>query len=40
MDQWVMNLVISFIVAAATEITSNSATATLLMPIVAELVND
>ncbi|VDI01092.1 Hypothetical predicted protein [Mytilus galloprovincialis] len=37
MDLWVMNLVICLIVAAATEITSNSATATLLMPIMAEL---
>lgn len=35
-----MNLVICLIVAAATEITSNSATATLLMPIMAELVSD
>lgn len=39
MDIWVMNLIICLIVAGATEITSNSATATLLMPIMAELVN-
>ncbi|XP_052074639.1 solute carrier family 13 member 2-like isoform X1 [Mytilus californianus] len=37
MDIWVMNLIICLIVAGATEITSNSATATLLMPIMAEL---
>jgi di/tricarboxylate transporter len=34
-----MNLIICLIVAGATEITSNSATATLLMPIMAELVS-
>lgn len=39
MDLWVMNLIICLIVAGATEITSNSATATLLMPIMAELVS-
>ena len=33
-----MNLIICLIVAGATEVTSNSATATLLMPIMAELV--
>jgi len=39
MDVWIMNLIICLIVAGATEITSNSATATLLMPIMAELVS-
>lgn len=33
-----MNLIICLIVAGATEVTSNTATATLLMPILAELV--
>lgn len=37
LDLKVMNLIICLIVAGATEITSNSATATLLMPIMAEL---
>ncbi|GFO09946.1 solute carrier family 13 member 2 [Plakobranchus ocellatus] len=37
LDPWLFNLVISMIVAMATEITSNTATATLLMPIMAEL---
>ncbi|KAK3084784.1 hypothetical protein FSP39_018980 [Pinctada imbricata] len=37
LDPWVMNLVICLIVAAATEVTSNSATSTLLMPIMFEL---
>ncbi|KAL4223677.1 hypothetical protein ACF0H5_017145 [Mactra antiquata] len=37
MDKWVMNLIICLIVAGATEITSNTATATLLMPILKEL---
>lgn len=36
-EPWVMNLILSLIIAAATEITSNSATATILMPIMAEL---
>jgi di/tricarboxylate transporter len=39
LDLKVMNLIICLIVAGATEITSNSATATLLMPIMAELVS-
>lgn len=38
MDKWVMNLIICLIVAGATEVTSNTATATLLMPILKELV--
>lgn len=37
MDDWVMNLIISLIVAAATEVSSNTATATLLMPILLQL---
>ncbi|KAL5017414.1 hypothetical protein ScPMuIL_007003 [Solemya velum] len=37
MEPWVMNLALSLLVAAATEVTSNTATATLLLPIVAEL---
>lgn len=36
-EPWVMNLILSLIIAGATEITSNSATATILMPIMAEL---
>lgn len=36
-DPWVMNLLLSAIVAAATEVTSNTATATLLLPILAKL---
>ncbi|XP_061189816.1 Na(+)/citrate cotransporter-like isoform X2 [Saccostrea echinata] len=36
-EPWVMNLILSLAIAAATEITSNSATATILMPIMAEL---
>ncbi|GFN79942.1 solute carrier family 13 member 2, partial [Plakobranchus ocellatus] len=38
LDKWVLNLVLCLIVAAATEVTSNTATATLLMPIMANLV--
>ncbi|GFO48016.1 solute carrier family 13 member 2 [Plakobranchus ocellatus] len=37
LDKWVLNLVLCLIVAAATEVTSNTATATLLMPIMANL---
>lgn len=37
MDSWIMNMIICFIVAGATEVTSNTATATLLMPILSEL---
>ncbi|XP_021377608.1 solute carrier family 13 member 2-like isoform X2 [Mizuhopecten yessoensis] len=37
LDPWVMNMVLCFIVAGATEITSNTATASLLMPIMFEL---
>ncbi|KAJ8313095.1 hypothetical protein KUTeg_010468 [Tegillarca granosa] len=36
-EPWVMNLILCIIVALATEVTSNSATATLLMPVMAEL---
>ncbi|XP_025089959.1 solute carrier family 13 member 5-like [Pomacea canaliculata] len=36
-EPWLINLVITIAVAMATEITSNTATATLLMPIMAEL---
>lgn len=38
MDSWVMNMLVCFIVAGVTEVTSNTATATLLMPILSELV--
>ncbi|KAK7087465.1 Na(+)/citrate cotransporter-like [Littorina saxatilis] len=34
---WVLNLILSFVVAAATEVTSNVAIATLLMPIMSEI---
>ncbi|XP_076434734.1 Na(+)/citrate cotransporter-like isoform X2 [Babylonia areolata] len=37
LDPWLLNLIICTAVAMATEVTSNVATATLLMPIVAEL---
>lgn len=37
LDPWVLNLIICTAVAMATEVTSNTATATLLMPIMAEL---
>ncbi|CAG5120254.1 unnamed protein product [Candidula unifasciata] len=37
LDPWVLNLVLCLIVATITEVTSNSATATLLMPILANL---
>ncbi|XP_045172067.2 solute carrier family 13 member 2-like isoform X2 [Mercenaria mercenaria] len=37
LDDWVLNLIVCLIVAGATEVTSNTATATLLMPILAEL---
>ncbi|XP_069135427.1 solute carrier family 13 member 2-like isoform X3 [Argopecten irradians] len=37
LKSWAMNLILCLIVAGATEITSNTATATLLMPIMAEL---
>ncbi|KAK3592647.1 hypothetical protein CHS0354_034725 [Potamilus streckersoni] len=36
-EPWVMNLIICSIVAAATEVTSNTATCTLMMPILAKL---
>ncbi|XP_056017073.1 solute carrier family 13 member 2-like isoform X2 [Ostrea edulis] len=36
-EPWVMNLVLCFIVAAATEVTSNTAICTLMMPIMKEL---
>ena len=38
-DPWVMNLIFSLIVAAATEVTSNTAMATLLMPILVQVVS-
>jgi sodium-dependent dicarboxylate transporter 2/3/5 len=37
-EPWVMNLVLCFIVAAATEVTSNTAICSLMMPIMSELV--
>ncbi|BFZ18249.1 hypothetical protein BsWGS_21288 [Bradybaena similaris] len=37
LDGWVLNLVLCLIVATVTEVTSNSATAALLMPILANL---
>ncbi|XP_060085746.1 Na(+)/citrate cotransporter-like [Ylistrum balloti] len=37
LDAWMLNMVLCFIVAGATEITSNTATASLLMPIMFEL---
>ncbi|KAL4218029.1 hypothetical protein ACF0H5_022767 [Mactra antiquata] len=37
LDPWLLNLVICFIVAAATEVTSNTATTSLMLPIIAEL---
>ncbi|XP_052224933.1 Na(+)/citrate cotransporter-like [Dreissena polymorpha] len=37
LDPWVLNLVLCYIVAALTEMTSNTATCTLMMPIVANL---
>lgn len=37
MTPWVMNMILAFIVSIGTEVTSNTATATLLMPIMAEL---
>ncbi|KAK3084779.1 hypothetical protein FSP39_018790 [Pinctada imbricata] len=36
-EPWVMNMVLCFIVAAATEVTSNTAICTLIMPIMAQL---
>lgn len=36
-EPWVMNLVLCFIVAAATEVTSNTAICSLMMPIMSEL---
>ena len=38
-DTWVMNLVICCIVAAATEVTSNTATSQLLLPIMFTMVS-
>lgn len=37
LEPWVLNLVLCYIVAAATEVTSNTATCTLMMPILANL---
>lgn len=37
-EPWLMNLVLCFIVAGATEVTSNTAICTLMMPIMKELV--
>ncbi|KAL3857546.1 hypothetical protein ACJMK2_012200 [Sinanodonta woodiana] len=37
LEPWVMNLILCFIVATATEVTSNAATCTLMMPILAKL---
>ncbi|KAK3083871.1 hypothetical protein FSP39_004398 [Pinctada imbricata] len=39
-EPWVLNLIICSLTAAATEVTSNTATATLLMPILAELAEE
>ena len=39
LDPWLMNLVLCSIVAGVIEITSNTATATLLLPIFGELVS-
>ena len=39
LEPWVLNMIICIAVAMATEVTSNVATATLLMPIMAELVS-
>ncbi|KAJ8312718.1 hypothetical protein KUTeg_010091 [Tegillarca granosa] len=36
-EPWVMNLILCYIVAAATEVTSNTAMATLMMPIMSQL---
>lgn len=38
LDPWVMNLLVCLIIAAITEITSNTAIASLAMPIMFELV--
>ena len=38
LDPWVLNLVLCSIVAVMTEVTSNAATCTLMMPILANLV--
>jgi sodium-dependent dicarboxylate transporter 2/3/5 len=38
-DPWVLNLIICTVVACATEVTSNTATSTLLMPIMAQTVS-
>lgn len=37
MEPWILNLVLCFIVAAFTEITSNTATTSLILPILADL---
>ncbi|XP_076452387.1 Na(+)/citrate cotransporter-like isoform X2 [Babylonia areolata] len=37
LDPWVLNLILCLIVATATEVTSNTATSTLLMPIMAQI---
>lgn len=39
LDPWIVNMILCIIVAAATEVTSNVAMCTLLMPILAELVS-
>lgn len=38
LSPWVLNLCLCYIVAAMTEVTSNTATCTLMMPILGELV--
>lgn len=39
LDPWLMLLIICYIVTFATEVTSNTAIATLMMPILAQLVS-
>ena len=38
-DPWVMNLIFTLIITAATGVTSNTAMATLLMPVLASVVS-
>ena len=38
LEPWIMNLALCVVVAAATEITSNTAICTLMMPIMAQIV--
>ena len=38
-EPWVMNLIFTFIITAATGVTSNTAMATLLMPILSSVVS-